>query len=85
MPELLGNPVALHVFVNANHAGNVLTRRSHTGILLFVQNSPIRRLSKQQNAVETLTFGSKFVALRTARDMIISMRCKLRKFGVPLE
>ncbi|KAI2490440.1 Reverse transcriptase (RNA-dependent DNA polymerase) [Fragilaria crotonensis] len=30
MPEPLGNPVALHVFVDANHAGNVVTRRSHT-------------------------------------------------------
>jgi hypothetical protein len=85
MPEPLGNPVVLHVFVDANHAGNVVTRRSHTGILLFVQNSPIQWLSKRQNTVETSTFGSEFVALRTARDMIISMRYKLRMFGVPLD
>ena len=73
MPEPLGNPVASHVFVDANHAGNVVTRRSHTGILLFVQNSPIQWLSKRQNTVETSTFVSEFVVLRTARDMIISM------------
>jgi hypothetical protein len=84
MPEPLGNPVALLVFVDANHAGNVVTQRSRTGILLFVQNSPIQRLSKRQNTVETSTFGSEFVALQTARDMIISMRYKLRMFGVPL-
>ena len=63
MPEPLGNPLTLHVFVDANHAGNVVTRRSHTGILLFVQNSPIQWLSKRQNTVETSTFGSEFVAL----------------------
>jgi hypothetical protein len=35
--------------------------------------------------VETSTFGSEFVALRTACDLIISMRYKLRMFGVPIE
>ena len=35
--------------------------------------------------METSTFGSEFVALRNARDVIISLRYKLRMFGVPLE
>lgn len=85
MPEPLGNPVHIYTFVDANHAGNLVTRRSHSGILLFVQNSPILWLSRRQNTVETSTFGSEFVALRTARDMIVAMRYKLRMFGVPLE
>jgi hypothetical protein len=84
MPEPLGHPVSIYTFVDANHAGNVVTRRSHTGILLFIQNSPITWLSRRQNTVETSTFGSEFVALRTARDLIMSMRYKLRMFGVPL-
>ena len=85
MPEPLGNSVNVHVFVDANHAGNVVTRRSHTGILAFVQNSPIIWVSRRQNTVETSTFGSEFVALRTARDVIIALRYKLRMFGVPLD
>jgi hypothetical protein len=85
MPEPLGCPVNMYTFVDANHAGNVVTRRSHTGILIFVQNSPIIWLSRRQNTVETSTFGSEFVALRTARDLIISLRYKLRMFGVPIE
>jgi hypothetical protein len=85
MPEPVGNPVTVHVFVDANHAGNVVTRRSHTSILLFVQNSPIQWSSKRQNTVETSTFGSEFVALQTARDLIISMRYKLRMFGIPID
>ena len=85
MPEPLGYPVNIYTFVDANHAGNLVTRRSHTGILLFVQNSPILWLSRRQNTVETSTFGSEFVALRTARDLIISMRYKLRMFGIPIE
>ena len=85
MPEPLGNPVNIYTFVDANHVGNVVTRRSDTGILLYLQNSPIVWLSRRQNTVEMSTFGSEFVALRTARDLIISMRYKLRMFGIPLE
>jgi hypothetical protein len=85
MPEPLGHPVHIYVFVDANHAGNLVTRRSHTGILLYVQNSPIVWLSQRQNTVETSTFGSEFVALRVARDLTVAMRYKLRMFGVPLE
>jgi hypothetical protein len=54
MPEPLGNAVNIHVFADAaNHSGNVVTCRSHTGILVFVQNSPIIWISRQQNTVET--------------------------------
>jgi hypothetical protein len=41
MPEPISNPVNVHVVVDANRTGNVVTRRSHTGILVLVQNSPI--------------------------------------------
>jgi hypothetical protein len=85
MPEPLGNPVNAHVFVDANHTGNIVTRRSHIGILVFVQNSPILWVSCRQNTVETSTFGSEFVALRNARDVIIALRYIHRMFGVPLE
>jgi hypothetical protein len=33
--------------VDANHAGNKVTRRSHTGIIIFVQNAPIIWYSKE--------------------------------------
>ena len=85
MPEPLGNPVNIHVFVDANHAGNVVTRRSHTGILVFVQNSPILWVSCRQSTVETSTFGSEFVALQHAKDVVVALPYKLRMFGIPLE
>jgi len=40
--------------------------------------------NKRQNTVESSTFGSEFVALRQARDMIVALRYKLRMFGVPI-
>jgi hypothetical protein len=85
MPHALGLPVAIACFVDANHAGNVLTRRSHTGIIIFIQNAPIIWYSKKQNTVESSTFGSELVALRVARDLIAALRIKLRLFGVPLD
>jgi hypothetical protein len=83
-PFPLGLPVEISCFVDANHAGNLITRRSHTGIIIFVQNAPILWFSKKQNTVESSTFGSELVALRIARDMIASLRIKLQLFGVPL-
>ena len=34
--------------------------------------------------VESSTFGSKFVAMHITTDLIVSLCCKLRMFGVPL-
>ena len=74
MPEPKGKHVTISCFVlDANHAGNVITRRSHTGIIIYVQNAPIIWFSKRQNMVESSSFGSKFVALRTAKDMIVAL------------
>jgi len=80
-----GNVVATHCFVDADHAGNLVTRRSQSGILLFVNRAPIIWYSKRQNMVETSTFGSEFVALRIAVELIESLRYKLRMFGIPID
>ena len=37
MPEPLGRPVKVSCFVDSDHAGNVVTRRSHTGIVICKQ------------------------------------------------
>jgi hypothetical protein len=84
-PEPLGNVVSTHCFVDADHAGNLITRRSQTGILLFINRAPIIWYSKRQNTVETSTFGSEFVALRIAVELIESLRYKLRMFGIPID
>jgi len=84
MPEPLGLPVEISCFVDADHAGNLLTRRSQSGVLIFLNKAPIVWYSKRQNTVESSTFGSEFVAMRIATDLIVSLRYKLRMFGVPL-
>jgi hypothetical protein len=84
-PEPRGNPVQMICFVDADHAGDQLTRRSRTGVLLYLNRAPIMWYSKKQNSIETSTFGSEFMALKTAVDIIKGMRYKLRMMGIPLD
>jgi hypothetical protein len=84
-PEPRGNAVIVSCFVDADHAGNRVTRRSHTGILIFCNRAPIIWFSKRQNTVETSTFGSEFIAARIAVELIEGLRYKLRMFGIPVQ
>lgn len=81
----LYRPVQISVFVDADHAGDKITRRSRTGILMYLNRAPILWYSKRQNTVETSTFGSEFVAMRLSFEMIKSMKYKMRMFGIPIE
>ena len=85
MPEALGNPVNITCFVDADHAGNKVTRRSHSGIIIYVNSAPIIWYSKRQNTVESSTFGSEIIAMKQATDMIEALLYKLRMFGIPIE
>ena len=71
--------------MDADHAGNFSTRRSHTGILVDLNNSLIICFSKQQNKVEPSSFGSKFVALIIAKELLVSLRYKLRMFDMTID
>ena len=85
IPDPRGNVVRISAFSDANHAGNVVTCRSHSCIIIFVQNDPNIWFSMMQNTVKTETLGSEFVALRISKELIVTLRYKLRMFGVPLD
>jgi hypothetical protein len=80
-----GQRVTISAFVDANHAGNKVTRCSHTDIIIYVQNAPILWYSKRQNTVEAATFGSEMVALRIWKELIVAIHYKLRMFGVEVD
>jgi hypothetical protein len=84
-PEARGKSVVTSCFVDADHAGCKATRRSHTGVLIYVNKAPIIWYSKRQNTVETSTFGSEFVAMKIAVEQIEGLRYKLRMMGVPID
>ena len=64
-------------FVDASHGGEYYTRRSHTGYIIYLNNSPILWFSKKQNTVETSTFGAELVAMQIAMESIRALRIKL--------
>ena len=84
-PPSRGAGVSLNCFVDADHAGCQLTRRSHTGVFIFVNRAPVLWFSKRQNTVESSTFGSEFVAMRIAVEMVEGLRYKLRMMGIPID
>jgi hypothetical protein len=85
MPPPRGRMMSTHCFVDSDHAGDKVTRRSQTGILIFCCRAPVLAYSKRQNSVEASTYGSELVAMRQAIELIKSLRYKLRMFGIPFE
>jgi hypothetical protein len=85
IPELGVKSVITTYFVDADHAGCRVTRRSQTGILVFVQRSAILCYSEQQNTVETSNFGLEFIALKVAKEQLEALRYKVQMMGVPVE
>ena len=70
MPIPLGKSMTMQVLVDADHAGDFITRPSRTGFIIFLNNAPIYWSSKKQNSVDTSTFGSKFVAMKQATEYV---------------
>ena len=50
----------------------------------FGRRTPILWYSKRQNTIEVSTFGSEFVAMRQAFEMIKALNYKLRMFRIPI-
>jgi len=85
MPAPKGKTISLTTFVDANLLHDLTTGRSATGILHFVNQTPIDWYSKRQSTVETSTYGSEFVAARIATEQIIDLRYNLRMMGLPID
>ena len=84
MPPPRGNGVTTHCFEDEDLAGNTVTRRSQTEILIFVNRATIIWHSKRQNTVEASTYGIDILAMKKAVELIEALRYKLRMFGVPI-
>ena len=85
MPIARGKFISTNVFVDANHADDTETRRSHTSIMLFCNSAPIIWFIKRQKSVKASTFGSEFTTMKNVVEIIDALRYKLRMFGVPID
>ena len=81
-PKPRRRPIHIDFFVESGLAGDRVTRRSQTGILLYFSSAHNIFYYKQQNTVQSSTFGSEFAALRISSDLIISMQYNLHMFGI---
>ena len=84
-PEPLGKPVVTTTYVDANLYHDMLTGKSVTGILHLINGTLTDWHTKRQGTVETATYGSEFVAARTATEQILDMPYTLQYFGVPVK
>jgi len=84
-PMPRGNGMMMRAFVDSDHAGDVTTRRSRTGFMIYLNSSPIYFFSKKQTSVETSSFGSEFVAMKQCCEYIRGLRYKLRMMGIPVD
>ena len=85
MPEPKGKPFVIRCFVDADHAGDAVTRKSRTGFIVYLNNAPIYWYSKRQGSVESSTYQAEFTAMKEATEYIRALRYRLRMMGIRVE
>ncbi len=85
LPKALIDEMEITVFVDSDHAHDKVSRRSISGILIFVGRTPVIYSSKRQGAIETSTYGAEFCAMKNAVEELIALRYMLRCLGVKVE
>ena len=71
-------------YVDANLCHDFITGKSVTGIIHILNQTVIDTFSKKQSVVESTTYGSEFMAARTATEQIMDLRLLLHCLGVNL-
>ena len=83
-PDAFGKELITSIFFDADHAHDVKTRRSISGIIVLVGSTPVHWISRRQGCIATSTYSSEFMAMRAAVEEAISIRYMLRCLGVPV-
>ena len=76
---------AVSSFCDANLMHDAVTGRSASGILKFLNQTPVDWFSKRQDQVKTATYGSEFMVARQATEQLIDLWYTLHLFGVRLD
>ena len=79
--KALFDELAVSVYVDSDHAHDEITRRSITGLIIFVGRTPVFALPRRQGAIETSTYSAEFMAMKTAVEEVMSVRYMLRCLG----
>jgi hypothetical protein len=85
LPMSKGPKVLMTVYGDTDHVHALITRRSITGILVMMKNTPIRWVFTCQKTIETFTYGSELVAARIVTELVVKVHFMLRSLDVALE
>ena len=85
MPEPCGIGLTVVAKVDADQTADMITRRSRTGCLVYLNSALVYWSSKKQTSVESSSFSSEFIAMKQCCEYICGLRYKLRMMGIPVE
>ena len=83
-PQPFGETLQTSICVDSDHAHDLKTRRSITGLIAFVGSTPVVWYSKRQGSIASSTYTAEFSALRTATEEAQALRYMLRCLGIPI-
>jgi hypothetical protein len=81
-PAPRGTPLDTAVYFDSNWAHDETTRRSISGIIGFIGNTPVTWSSKRQGAIATSTYSAELCAAKVGAEEAITLRYMLRSLGV---
>jgi hypothetical protein len=84
-PTPRGKSVCTTTYKDANLCHNLVTGRAVTGILHFMNKTPINWFSRKQSTMKTATYGSKFTSAKMAIQQTQGLHTTLRYLGVPVD
>ena len=73
MPEPRGLGFVMRGKVDADHAGDTVTRRSRTVFIVFLNCALIYWTSKKRTSVESSSFGSEFIAMKQCCEYVCGL------------
>ena len=71
--------------VDAALSGGMSNRHIHTGLLIFINESPIHLYIKRGEIVEDINFGAEFYAMKAGVEMVEALCYKLQMFGISID
>jgi len=84
LPRAYGEELSTAIFEDSDHPHDQKTRRSITGMMIYVGSTPVMAISKRQGCIASSTYCAEFVALRQATEEAIVLRYMLRCLGIPV-
>ena len=83
-PKPLGKALTTAVYFDSNWAHDEQTRKSISGVICYIGNTPVSWLSKHQGAIATSTYSAELNSAKVGCEEAIGIRYMLRSLGVPL-